>query len=455
MEKKKIREVSLGQKMIFLVCLKEIPRRRHLPIKTPSYLISNQTVKEEATTTTTTTTNAVVDSDRGFLEMVIPSKSDNADAAAKVTGADSPTMTTTHVTPTTTTAATDTLTPLSSVCPSSLLILTSQDSQTANSRLYDKEKTMRAIYTALQWNESHLPHVLMHVVKDVEYQPINLLIELIHVSQPAATSPTTTTTSDNSFDLVSIMEDFANSFAQAFYEEGCKQSLFDPINYEAECEIELNSEVAQTKMLMIKKGWSALLASCFLGYVEIVQLLLSDSSMDVNEADEKNGISAFHYACSRHVEVVRLLLSDGRVAVNKASKDGRTPLHYASSEGHVEVVRLLLSHSQLDANPVRWGRITALHDACIRGHIEVVKLLLSDSRVDVNKASVSGTTALHFACYYGYVIIVKMLLSDGQLLDVNQVDEDGQTALDLTSSEEIKEMLIEKGGIRKKTTLDN
>eukprot|EP01039_Chlorochromonas_danica_P010459 gene10459-11588_t len=150
-------------------------------------------------------------------------------------------------------------------------------------KIYDKELAKEVILKVIA---SSPPHV-QAIVKDVENGSIHVLIELTYVSQPADISLTTTTTSDDSLDWASIMEDFANSFAEAFYEEGCKQSLFDPINYEAECEIELNSEVAQTKMLMIKKGWSALLASCFLGYVEIVQLLLSDSSMDVNEADEK------------------------------------------------------------------------------------------------------------------------------------------------------------------------
>eukprot|EP01039_Chlorochromonas_danica_P011580 gene11580-12971_t len=252
---------QLGQKM--LVTLKEIPRR--FPKTAAALSEAPDDILSIVVKTFTESAKTLIQSK---ISVAVGAESIGAIADSAKISADPPN--TVHDNVTVTSAATPCL----------------EITKEGSLRVYDKELARALGEKAIKATIAKFPHV-QAAIKDVENGSINLLIELTYVSQPAATSPTTATTSDNSLDWASIVEDFANSFAQAFYEEGCKQSLFDPIDYEAECEIELNSEVAQTKMLMIKKGWSVLLASCFLGYVEIVGSLLSDSSMDVNEVDEE------------------------------------------------------------------------------------------------------------------------------------------------------------------------
>eukprot|EP00981_Chlorochromonas_danica_P015704 scaffold14366_cov208-Ochromonas_danica.AAC.10 len=422
---------QLGQKI--LVTLKEIPK--HFP-KTKTALL--EAPDEILSTAVKTGTKS--------LKIVIGSKVVMAVGAAAIAAttakasADPPTAATAPVTvpdtvPVISATTSNSPPPTSQPNTSALSVFSYHDiAKGGGKKIYNRELARLYAENAMKATIAKFPHV-QAAIKEVENGSINLLIELTYVSQPAATSPTTATTSDNSLDWASIVEDFANSFAQAFYEEGCKQSLFDPIDYEAECEIELNSEVAQTKMLMIKKGWSVLLASCFLGYVEIVGSLLSDSSMDVNEVDEEGGWTALHFASSGgHDEVVKLLLADREVNMLGNEEEtgveidsnllinGRTPLHEACSEGFAEVVEVLLSDGRVDVNKEDMDGRSPLHEACSGGHVDVVKLLLSDARVvDVNKEDKYGSAPLHEACSGGNADVVKLLLSDARV-DVNKED---------------------------------
>jgi len=53
--------------------------------------------------------------------------------------------------------------------------------------------------------------------------------------------------------------------------------------------------------------------------------------------------TALRAAYNRHVNVVRLLLSFDTVDVNACDKNQSTPLHYAAFRGHADAVRMFLS----------------------------------------------------------------------------------------------------------------
>jgi ankyrin repeat protein len=56
-------------------------------------------------------------------------------------------------------------------------------------------------------------------------------------------------------------------------------------------------------------------------------------------------------ACGRgHVEIVELILSHSNVDINTQNKNGATALILASQNGHDAVVKLLLSHSDVAIN---------------------------------------------------------------------------------------------------------
>lgn len=132
-------------------------------------------------------------------------------------------------------------------------------------------------------------------------------------------------------------------------------------------------------------------------------------------------------ACPDHVtpeirlEVARLLIESG-ARVNATSSHGFfekfTPLHAAAAKGEVGMIQLLLDHKakvRVIGGGEYYEGFTPLHLAAKEGHASAVTLLL-DAGADVN--AVTGDTKRNTP----------------------------QTPLDLTKSEEVRKVLIERGG---------
>jgi len=102
-------------------------------------------------------------------------------------------------------------------------------------------------------------------------------------------------------------------------------------------------------------------------------------------AQDKRGLTAFHYACLRgHIDIVKLLMSKDDLNFNTQNKDGRTAFHLACTGGYIEIMKLLMSRDiDIDINKQdRLGQ-TAFHRACEGGHIEIVKLLINRDDLDI------------------------------------------------------------------------
>ena len=173
-------------------------------------------------------------------------------------------------------------------------------------------------------------------------------------------------------------------------------------------------------------GKTGFTLACEKGHREIISLLLQDFRVNINKRDN-DGYTGFIYACEKgHTEIVRLLLKDSRIDVNKANNNGWTGFIYACSDGHREIVRLLLKDSRIDVNiEDRYGK-TGFIIACRNGHSEIVTLLLKDSRIGVNKADKDGKTGFIYACSWRYIKIVTLLLNNSRI-NVNQGDNNGST----------------------------
>jgi ankyrin repeat protein len=121
---------------------------------------------------------------------------------------------------------------------------------------------------------------------------------------------------------------------------------------------------------------------------------------------------------------------------------GATPLIRAATNGDVEAVKNLLAHGA-DATVYMADRQTPIH-AAIAGRapepqaLELIKVL-QKAGTDVNVIAlvnhpeeIRGGTALHYAVRKRYKEVIKLLASYG--IDMNDVDQDGLTALDYTQS---------------------
>eukprot|EP00981_Chlorochromonas_danica_P000284 scaffold64_cov199-Ochromonas_danica.AAC.1 len=153
------------------------------------------------------------------------------------------------------------------------------------------------------------------------------------------------------------------------------------------------------------------------------------------------------------------LLKDGQIAI--LLRDCSTNWQQMIESGDVTVFKTLETYNAIYRIPVSLIHhsftmivdgienkdMSALHMAAVKGNAVMTRLLLLHPAIDVNAVdSEDGVTPFICACEEGHADVVKILLLD-QRVDVNKTDEDGETALDVAESEEIKALLRAKGAI--------
>eukprot|EP01039_Chlorochromonas_danica_P009858 gene9858-10905_t len=95
-----------------------------------------------------------------------------------------------------------------------------------------------------------------------------------------------------------------------------------------------------------KNGRTPLQESVLRNDRSLVKLLLAPSyrdKVDINSQDKFFGWTALHFACEwGFEEIVLLLLSHPSLDINRQSSNNKTALHWATKKGQVRIVRLLL-----------------------------------------------------------------------------------------------------------------
>jgi ankyrin repeat protein len=189
---------------------------------------------------------------------------------------------------------------------------------------------------------------------------------------------------------------------------------------------------------------------------EVSQILAGGADISILSKENR---SALHLACrARQTGVVYLLASKlGQEVIDQQDSSGRTALHDACTSGQPESVYCLLKYGANVNCKDSKGR-TPLH-ACAEYPLEQSLWLLREHSRDVYGYSSSDryrpvSSSIPQAWYMGSYpdepclsdqdssrigVIVKELLMAGA--DINEVDEDGRTPLDLSLLFDCREML--------------
>lgn len=132
-------------------------------------------------------------------------------------------------------------------------------------------------------------------------------------------------------------------------------------------------------------------------------------------------------------------LADGllkKMSAGRKDAMGRTALHVASASGCKDMVEILLN-SKATLNARDHDGLTPFLTACIFDRTNIVELFTSNKEVDVGAKVDSeemrrGFTALHIAADDGSISLLQYLLKQTSL-DINALDNNGQTPLQIAS----------------------
>ena len=164
------------------------------------------------------------------------------------------------------------------------------------------------------------------------------------------------------------------------------------------------------------------------GHEGVVKTLLESKNVDPNSLDVHGGTPLANAAVYGHEGVVKLLLKRDNVNPNLPDSNGNRPLGYAAINGHEEVVKLLLERENVDPNLANMNGDGPLGCAAIFGHEGVAKLLLERENVDPNLQNTDGDGPLSWAVMQGHDRVVTLLL-EREDVDPNRRNKNGQTPL--------------------------
>lgn len=186
----------------------------------------------------------------------------------------------------------------------------------------------------------------------------------------------------------------------------------------------------------------------------VVKELVGSDRVDVNAKDGMDRSPLSIAVRHGNIDVVQILLSHPSIDVNtyfswtdeSTEEEMWTPLAWTANKGNIDIVKELLKKPGLELNRTtlrgqddwKW---TPLQRAAMAGHVEVVaallghKELVGQAKLDVNATDLNGDTALHLIAGNGdsaSLEITQALLSDERTA-FNQKNDNGKTPLDLAN----------------------
>jgi len=119
-------------------------------------------------------------------------------------------------------------------------------------------------------------------------------------------------------------------------------------------------------------------ASCQ-GSLGVLKLLLKESKLKVNVADDRGFTALMH---AKNIEVARELIKHPNVDVNRRDRLGRTAIMLASSE---EIAQAVLKECEVDIFAIDDKDITTVETSILKGYFKLASSILEHPKMDIQK----------------------------------------------------------------------
>lgn len=149
------------------------------------------------------------------------------------------------------------------------------------------------------------------------------------------------------------------------------------------------------------------------GQVELMEMIVNDSSCEVLNVMDNNGNTPLHWAAGKNqVESVKFLLSKG-ANPNLRNNAMMAPLHLAVQGMHNDVLKVLIEHSSTNINLEGENGNTAVIIACSKDNSEALQILLNNGAKPC-KSNKWGCFPIHQAAFSGAKKCMEIILKFGE-----------------------------------------
>jgi ankyrin repeat protein len=170
---------------------------------------------------------------------------------------------------------------------------------------------------------------------------------------------------------------------------------------------------------------------------ETIRALIEFHHEDIDlDSHDSYGMNVAHWVCrsksSLPIDLQRVHKTSSALLERK-DEHGRTPLHYACQRGNIQIIETLLLEKNSAFSPEDNKGRTLMHYATESGRSAQIVDILVREGFDIHAVDDHGRTVLHHAAAAGNVNAVEKLLHLGVEADLDAVDKENRTPIQLAA----------------------